>query len=53
MVEPGEAAPQRDVNLLEEIPAPVWIRLVGARQPFQRTAELPRDVGIEIRLPPW
>ena len=47
-VETGQAAPQRHVNLLEEIAAPVRVTLVGPRQPLQRAAIFPGNLGIEV-----
>jgi hypothetical protein len=47
-IETGEAAPQRDVDLLEEVPPLVGIPFVSASQPLQCGPVLRGHLGIPV-----
>jgi hypothetical protein len=49
-VEPREAAPERDVDLLQEVAAPVGIRLIRPRETSELLAELSRSFLVKLIL---
>ena len=47
---PLEAAPQLKMNVLNKIPAPIWISLISSCEPFKRRSVIFRSVLIEAIL---
>jgi hypothetical protein len=52
LLEIGEAAPQRGVDLLHQVAPQVGIGLVAARQPFDRRTE-ERSSGVKRQRSRW
>ena len=50
MIETCEAAPQRNMDLLQEVAAMIGVGLVGSRETFKRRAKIARRFFVKLVL---